>query len=432
MNKSRQSKNAGIVLLIFFGTCIGFGGCSNSLTDYLFKNLFYEGWKIASWSSPQPVVDTETHELGNEKRNGFPMNMAMGSNGKIHLVGFRVSTREWVYAVRNPGSDRFEQEPFTVIADLGSVNPDEMGLMPGIELFSDDVPIIAYGAGGVLYFHMYDAVDGWKSQEQLFDASTELGADDITNVFCTFSADFKIHLFFKAGNSFYHTIRTGYATVDPPQEILSDVGTACVLHLGSGGMSLLYTDSAKKNLYYAKYGSDESARLYSVPSGGTLGIGGINALRDSQGTVHAVFGVYDTETPTDPSSNAIGYFRNREDLWVQEKWIEGTSSYGPLAAFTSPALDVAEDSNGNLRVHLAYTRVTSPLGFFIHYAYYDEVDGWQISDKSVDTTYTNSFWTFPLLAVGPQGEVHLVYSWTQSELDRTMVYVRGIPREMQE
>ena len=52
--------------------------------------------------------------------------------------------------------------------------------------------------------------------------------------------------------------------------------------------------------------------------------------------------------------------------------------------------------------------------------------------QSVDTTYTNSFWTFPLLAVDPAGEVHVVYSWTQGELDRTMVHVRGTPREMQE
>jgi hypothetical protein len=416
-------------------------GCTNTLTEYLFHDLFYEGWKVSSWSDPEYVVDGETHYQGDEKRNGFPMNMAMGTNGKIHLVGWRVSAKEWVYAVRNPGEERFVQEPFTVIATLDPYNPDGIGLMPGMDLMSDDVPIIAYGSEGVLYFHQYDAVTGWGNQEQLYDASG-VGAAEIPHAFVFFStSDLKTHLFFVAGNTtlevfsgkLYHTVRTDQGSIspDPPEELAGDVATAHAMRLAGGDVALVYTGTARQNLYYRTFNDPSTeTTLYTVPDP-SLAIGYVTGTTDSGGRLHVLFGTYDSAAPLTPASYTLHYLRNTGGSWEEKESIEGAASSGPMALFLAPSVDVAPDRHGNDRIHLAFTRVTDPLGFFIHYAYYDETEGWRVSPESVDTVHTNSFWTSPLLAVDPDGEVHIVYSWTQNELNRTMVHVRGTPGEPQ-
>lgn len=83
--------------------------CENALLNYLFKGIFYSGWKVASWSAPAPVVDGFTHEVDQNHRNGFPMNMAMGPSGKTHLIGYLTSAHNWVHTTMAAGADRFAQ-----------------------------------------------------------------------------------------------------------------------------------------------------------------------------------------------------------------------------------------------------------------------------------------------------------------------------------
>ena len=133
-------------LILFCATALVgilfFISCENDLLSFMFKNLFYENWKISSWSAPAPVVDGETHEQGEEYSNGFPMAMAMGVNGKIHLVAFKPdsSARDLIYSYLEPGDSRFEQS-FEIVQDL-SDNLGGIVTMPGIDLISDDLPII--------------------------------------------------------------------------------------------------------------------------------------------------------------------------------------------------------------------------------------------------------------------------------------------------
>jgi len=51
--------------------------------------------------------------------------------------------------------------------------------------------------------------------------------------------------------------------------------------------------------------------------------------------------------------------------------------------------------------------------------------------KPNDLKKNYSRWTYPLIAVDPEGIVHIVFAWAQTELDRTMMYVRGMPKEPQ-
>lgn len=52
--------------------------------------------------------------------------------------------------------------------------------------------------------------------------------------------------------------------------------------------------------------------------------------------------------------------------------------------------------------------------------------------RPIKRAITHSFWTFPVITADPKGVVHVAYSWNQSELDRTMMDVRGTPNESQQ
>ena len=109
---------------------LALAGCENALLSYLFKGIFYQGWKVASWSTPAPVVAGETHDLG--QLQWSPMNMAMGTNGMLHLVGWKGSDSDWVYTSMDPGAAQFDQA-FTVANS--TIQPDDFSRSPGIDLF---------------------------------------------------------------------------------------------------------------------------------------------------------------------------------------------------------------------------------------------------------------------------------------------------------
>jgi hypothetical protein len=413
------------------GVCslVALVGCENDLTDFLFKNLFYEGWKVSSWSEAVPVVEGETHLLGDEKSNGFPMNMVMGSNGKIHLIGFRVSAtpREWVYTTREPGADGFEQL-FTVVSS-DPANPDSIAIMPGMDLISDDVPFIAYGQNKILYFQQYSAVSGWGTKEDLYIAGI-----DIPHAFVFFfTSDLKPHLFYVTDDlKMYHTVRTGFKTINPatPEVFIDDCQFVCAQRVGGNDVAFVYTDSTYQNLYCRTFSSASASAIWSVPDP-SLSIGTTASALDSNGNLHVICGTFKTDDMLNPAYFTLHYFVNSGGTWEKRESIEGTAASGPYPLVVPPSIDIAPDKHGNDRLHMAYTNYIPPWNHPIWYAFYDEVEGWQIAPESVDTAYTNSFWTFPLIAVDPEGIVHIVYSWTQTEFGRTMMYVRGTPEELQ-
>lgn len=406
--------------------------CENDLMSYLFNSLFYEGWKVKAWSTPAPVVDGETHLQGTAYRNGFPMNMAMGSNGKLHLIVFKVSARDWVYTTLEPGSERFVQS-FTMVNDMAD-NPGSIALMPGIDLISDDVPYIVYSHGSgyrTLSFQDYNNMTGWGSEEVLYTEPS----NKIKQTFLFFLvSDFKSHIFYvteETPNKMYHTRKLSSGIdPDPPELFIGDVGHVGALRRGNSEVIFIYTDSSGQNLYYRTYSDPTVSTIWSVTDT-SLSIGEIAVALDSEEKIHVCFGTYKTAEPLNTAYGAIHYINNSSGSWEEEESISGTSTSGPLAVFFPPSIDISQDKHGNDHLHIAYTVYNPPANFFIWYAYYDEA-GWQISEQSLDTINTNSFWTFPLLAVDPGGTVYIVYSWTETELDRTSMYIRGTPEESQQ
>ena len=194
-------------------------------------------------------------------------------------------------------------------------------------------------------------------------------------------------------------------------------------------MIFVYTDAARQNLYYRTYPGSTASTIWSVPDS-SLSIGEIGLSLDSQGAVHICFGTYKTTESTNIVYWALHYVRNTGGSWTEMNSITGDSTSAPLCISFPPSVCVAKDRNGIDRVHLAYCVYQPPFNGYVWYAYFDE-SGWQVADRSVDNVYSITGITMPLIAVDPQGAAHIVYSWTVSELNRTMIYIQGTPAEAQ-
>jgi hypothetical protein len=401
--------------------------CENNLMTYFFKGILYQGWKVASWSTPAPVVAGETHEQGTLKRNGFPMNMAMGTNGKLHLVGWRVTAKEWIYTSMDPGAGSFTQT-YTVVN--ATDNPSDLTLEPGIDLISDDVPYITYGVGDGfgnrhLYFQEYNAVSGWRPAEEVQSNSTSV---EYAPSFVFFLAsDYKPHLWYLADGTIYHTIRNSSNNFTAPAAWLLDVGWAAAVRIAPDDIAFVYTDSAQTHLYYRTWKGSESTTIWSAPT--NVGIGKMTTTLDSNGAAYVCFGTYNPADSMNTAFYSLRCLTNSGGSWHERESINGNASAGPIAWIFPCAIDVARDRYGNEHLHMAYSTWNSPANWSVWYSYLED-GGWH-APQNLDTQHTNSFWTFPLIAVDPTGTVHVVYAWTQTELDRTMMYVRGTPAEPQ-
>jgi hypothetical protein len=424
MGRLNDARRAIAVAAIAGAATLALAGCENALLAYLFKNILYQGWKVASWSAPAPVVAGETHEQGTAKRNGFPMNMAMGSNGKLHLVGWRVSAFQWISTSMEPGAASFDQAYKLVDT---TPNPDSLTLMPGIDLLSNDVPIIAYGVDGTgtdhyLYYTDYNPVSGTWSGAQEIESNTIDHKYGPTFVYFL-SSDFETHLWYLSEGTIYHrTTDTG-----PAAAWLTDVGWVAAVRLAADDVAFMYSDAARTHLLYRTWKGAGPTTIWVAPA--DIGIGEMVITTDSTGAAHVCFGTYQPDDLTNTARYTLRYLSNTTGTWVERDSIDGNATAGPTAWMFPPSIDVAPDRYGNEHLHMAFVSWTPSVDFSVCYTYHDE-SGWH-EPRDLDTVHTNSFWTFPLIAVDPAGTVHVVYAWTQTELDRTMMYVRGTPGEPQ-
>ncbi len=398
-------------------------GCENALLAYLFKGILYQGWKVASWSAPAPVVAGETHELG--KSNGFPMNMAMGSNGKLHLVGWKVNDLDWVSTSMEPGAAEFNQA-FTLVNS--TPNPDDLGRSPGIDLVTDDIPIIAYGVGsaGVNHSLYYQELDPgppevWRTAQEIDANGSSLRYAPV--FVCFFSSDFKPHLWYLSGGKIYHTVRMNASTIapDPPAEWLPDVGKVAAARAGANDFAFAYTDGAGTTLFYRTWLGSGSTPIWTAPA--DTAFGEVTITTGPDGAAYISFGTRKASDPNNVAFFVLRSFTNRGGSWHELASITGTASAGPMSPCS---IVVAPDRFDNDHIHMVYTMWTLPFLLSVWYTYYDD-SGWH-APQNLDTLHNA---IYPQIAVDPAGTVHVVYSWYSTELDRTLMYVRGTPREAQ-
>jgi hypothetical protein len=419
MGRLSSTHRAIVAAVITGAATLALAGCENSLMTYLFKGIFYQGWKVASWSTPAPVVETETVS------HGFPMNMAMGSNGKLHVVGWRVNAKQWIHTSMEPGAESFDQ-PFTVMNSTN--NPD--GFMPGIDLVSADQPIVVYGVydgfgNHDLYYQQYDNVgETWLAAQPIDSNSSN---DEYAPAFVfLFSSDLKPHIWYLSGGSIYHTVRMTQSAIDPdpPVEWLSDVGNVAAVRLDANDVAFAYTDVSDTQLFYRAWTGSSSTPIWRAPA--DIEIGGISLTLDSNGAVYVCLGAYKPSDDLNPAFYTLHIFTNAGGSWQELESIAGDASAGPLPTIPI-AIDIAPDRYGNDHLHMAYTVYTPPYDFSIWYTYYEE-SKWHAPQR-IDTVNTNV--VYPLIAVDPTGIVHVTYSWWKAELTRIMMYVRGTPAEPQ-
>ena len=412
---------------------LSMSGCENSLQSYLFKYLFYDGWMIDSWTEPAFLVDGETHEAPEppDLSNGFPMGMAVGDNGRVHVIGHRVSEFQWVYTRKSPDADRFDQA-FTVVAD--AIRPGATFYnMPHVNPVAGDSLMIAYSDevfDGIesdhLIFQEYVDGSGWKAAEDLYGP----GGPDITQAFVFFmTADYKPHLFYVSDGSLYHTVRKTGSTIDPypPDELASDVSGADMEELGSDDLAIVTVDAAGAKLSYTTFKGGQPEEIWSTPDAKTQ-IAHVDMAVDADGNVHVCFLTRDVDDPLDQELAAIRYLCNAGGAWKDMGSIRGTKESGPNPIMPI-SLALSRDKYGAPRVHLVYT-LYKPVNFYLWYAYYDQ-GGWHVAEETLDETYTNSFWTYGTAVADGEGNLHIVYSWAAAETERTLMYIRGTPKEPQ-
>jgi hypothetical protein len=411
LNGARRALAAAIIIGSAF---LALAGCENALTRYLLKGILYQGWKVANWSPPVPVVEADTAS------NGFPMNVAIGGNGKLHLVCWKVNDHKWVYNSLAPGASAFNSS----YLDVNSTpNPDDLALSPGIDLVTDDTPIIAYGVGDgfgnhdLLYQEYNSGLGIWGSEQPIASNPTY---DDYAPVFVSFfSTDFKSHIWYLESGTIKHTI----ASPPSPSPWFSGVGKFAAVRLGPNEVGFAYTDTTKTQLFYRTWTGAASPAIWTAPS--NIEIGQISIARDSNGAVYVCVGTSKPLEPTNSAFFALYFFTNAGGTWREIESITGNSTTGPMYSCAC-AMDVAQDRYGNDHLHMVYTVWAPPLNFSIWYTYYDEA-GWH-APQNLDTVHSAFF---PLIAVDPAGTVHVVYSWYKTSNDRTTMYVRGTPGEPQ-
>jgi hypothetical protein len=338
----------------------------------------------------------------------------------LHLVGWKGSDFDWVYTSMDPGADEFDQA-FTVVNS--TPQSDEFFHSPGIDLFGDDVPLIAYGVGysaptHYLYYQEYNPGSGlWGSAQTITSNSSSIKYAPV--FMYLFSSDFHTHIWYLAGETIYHTI----TSTPSPSPWLSGVGNFTAVRLGANDVAFLYTDLNNTQLSYRTWGGSSSTPIWTAPVG--FEIGGITLAKDSHGSIYVCFGTCKTLESNDTSFYKLHCFKSTGGMWQELESINGTASEGPMPQYPC-SIAIATDRYGNEHLHMVYTALTLPSLFSVQYTYYEETD-WH-PPKNLDALHSS---INPQIAVDPTGTHHVVYTWWVVESETTMMYVRGTPGEPQ-
>jgi hypothetical protein len=402
---------------------LAFTSCENALQTYVLAKLFGPGWRIESWEGPEKVLPSEDYTT---LSNGFPQQIGISNDGKIHVVLYEVDSFNWLYTVKEPGANTFQEPHGTFQSGIYTVSP------PSMVLLLNDVPVIAYSdrnGGGPSYNLCYQEKQSgglgvWGSQRILYNHASR-----IDEVFMFFLASdvLKPQLFYLADSKVYRTQKTGTTTIDPatPEEFLSTALNADVFQLGTDDVGIVFATTTQ-SLSYTQF-RDNSPEVIWSTSDPQVEIASVSALADGNGTVHVVLG---TRRPNPDDMNPLyfsfRYLTNAGGSWSEKGSIVGAATAGPMVTY-APALAMSRDRDGKEHLHMVFTVYELPLNFFVWYAYFDET-GWQVAGQSLDDSRDA---IFPSLISDDTGCLHVLYSDYISELDRELYYMKGIPEKPQ-
>jgi hypothetical protein len=413
-----------LLTVLLTAAILAFTGCENALQSYIFSKLFGVGWKIESWEGPEKVLPSETYLT---LSNGFPQQLGISSDGKIHVVLYGVDSWSWFYTIKEPGASAF-QEPH------GEAQTGIYTFMapPAMILVMNDYPVVAYAdrnGVGPDYNLCYQEKDSgglsdWKSQQILYNHPTLI--EGVYMFFLT-SDSLKPRFFYLADDKVYQTRRETSTTINPypPQEFLSSALTAAVFQLGTDDVGFAYATTTQ-SLSYTRFRDNNPEVIWSTTDP-DVEIASVSALADSNGKIHVVVGTQNPSDDQNPLYYTFRYLANTGGSWSQKGSIRGSATSGPWVVY-APALALSRDMEGQEHLHMAYTVWEPLLTYYAWYAYFDQ-GSWQVASQSLDDT-RNSI--FPSLVTDDAGCLHVLYSDFISGNERELYYIKGIPEKPQD
>ena len=340
MGRRIKKRFCRLVLIVFtVFIMLSFSGCENALQTYVLDTLFGVGWKIASWQGPETVLPSEDYD---SLSNGFPQEIGISSNGRIHVVLYGVSPGTWYYTVREPGASAFPDI-------YGEVEPGiYYSAPPAMVLLLNVLPVIAYadrnGIGSDYYLCYQEKQSGgpgeWGSRRDLYLHSSRIY--DVSMFFLA-SDSLRPRFFYQADDKVYHTLKTGTTTItpNPPEEFLSTALQTSVFQLGTDDVGFVYS-TTDQSLSYTRFRDNSTVEIWSS-SDPEVEIASVAAVSDESGKVHVVLGTRNPAETMNPLYFRLRYLTNAGGSWSEKGSVNGSASSGPMVAYT-PALAVARDS----------------------------------------------------------------------------------------
>jgi hypothetical protein len=400
-----------------------FTGCENALQTYVFSKLFGTGWRIESWEGPEKVLPSEDYTT---LSNGFPQQIGISSDGKIHVVLYGVSPGTWLYTVKEPGASSFQEPHGEVETGIYTLAP------PSMVLVLNDLPVIAYADRNSLagdYNLCYQekqsgGLSDWGSQRILYTHATRI--EQVLMFFLT-SDSLKPHFFYMADDKVYHTQKTGTSTIvpDPPEEYINTAPKASVFQLGTDDVGFVYSTTTQ-SLSFKRFRDNTPEVIWST-NDPDVEIASVSAIADSNGKIHVVVGTHNPADTMNPLYFTFRYLSNTGGSWSEKGTIDGSAASGPMVSYGA-ALALTQDREEEEHLHMVYTVLEPPLTFFAWYAYFDE-GSWQVAPQSLDESRDA---ILPSLRSDEAGCLHVLYSDYISENERELYYVKGVPEKPQE
>ena len=401
---------------------LAFTGCENALQTYVLSKLFGVGWKIESWQGPEKVLPSQDYST---LSNGFPQQIGISNDGKIHVVLTGVSPGSWLYTLKEPGTNAFQEPHGEVQTGIYTLSPPDMVLL------LNDLPVIAYanrdGAGpdyNLCYQEKKSGGPGdWWSQQILYNHATQI---DGVFMFFLASDNLKPRFFYLADNRVYHTLRDTGISIDPdpPEVYLDPALKAAVFQLGTDDVGFVYSTTTQ-SLSYTGFRDNSPVVIWSTTDP-QVEIASASALADKNGKIHVVVGTQNPSATMNPLYYTFRYLTNAGGSWSEKGSISGSATSGPTVAY-APALAMTRDKEGEEHLHMIYTVLELPLNFFVWYAYFDEA-GWLVASQSLDDSRDA---ILPSLISDGAGCLHVLYSDYITELERELYYMKGIPERPQ-